>query len=129
MEKNDDGTGVAGHLPRVLLLEDDAGALTVLGGPLPTITADAILTATCDAARYAAATVGPFDIILADTILPDGDGVTVAVALKQLHGSGVIIMSGSKPRAGGLPVGVDVWLVKPVRMPELRRAIQLVATA
>jgi DNA-binding response OmpR family regulator len=27
----------------------------------------------------------------------------------------------------GLPEGVDLWLVKPVRLPELRRAIEALA--
>jgi DNA-binding response OmpR family regulator len=112
---------------RVLVLEDDADTLAFLGKLLMMINADAIPTATCEAARYAAATVGPFDVIIADATLPDGDGVALAVALKRSHGTAVVVMTGFEPPAEGLPDGVDLWLVKPVRLPELRRAIELIA--
>jgi CheY-like chemotaxis protein len=129
MDDKADMTGPIKRMPRVLVVDDNADTLVIMGRLLMKIPADAIPTASCDAARDAAATVGPFDVVIADVKLPDGDGIALAVALKRLHGSAVVILSAYDPPASGMPEGVDLWLAKPVRLPELRRAIQSVAKA
>jgi CheY-like chemotaxis protein len=117
------------RLPRVLVVEDHADTLVAVGKLLLKIPVDAIPATSCAAAHHAAATSGPFDVVIADMRLPDGDGIALAVALKRLHGTAVVIISAYDPPAGGMPEGVDLWLPKPVRLPELRRAIQSVAKA
>ncbi|MDB4877274.1 MAG: Response regulator receiver domain [Gemmatimonadetes bacterium] len=129
MDTKDNTRPAIVRMPRVLVVEDNADTLVVLGKLLLMIPADAIPTASCDAAREAAATVGPFDVVIADVKLPDGDGIALAVALNRLYGSAVVIMSAFDPPAAGMPEGVDLWLPKPVRLPELRRAMQSLAKA
>src|SRR4051794_2451739 len=115
------------RMPRVLVVEDHADTLVVVGKLLLMIPADAIPAASCAAAHHAAATSGPFDVVIADMKLPDGDGIALAVALKRLHGTAVVIMSAFDPPTDGMPDGVDLWLPKPVRLRELRRAMQSLA--
>jgi DNA-binding response OmpR family regulator len=112
---------------RVLVLEDDPDTLVLLGKFLGTIPADAVPAATCAAARYAAQTLGPFDIIIADAKLPDGSGIELAIALQREKGCATIILSGSDRPEGELPAGVDLWINKPVRLPQLEKAIRALA--
>jgi DNA-binding response OmpR family regulator len=111
-------------LRRVLLLETDPQALVTLGHLLSAISLDAFPTASCAAARYAAGTVGPFDIFIADAELPDGSGIDLASALRAQQGCATIIMSSVNPPDGELPAGINRWLVKPVGMPQLEDAIR-----
>ena len=117
------------RLPRVLVLEDQADTLVSLGRLLSAIPVDAIPTATCDAARYAAKTLLAFDVLIADAILSDGSGVEVAQELSRDYGCAVVIMSAVQPPPQGLPDGIDLWLVKPIELPQLRQAIQSLAGA
>jgi DNA-binding response OmpR family regulator len=117
------------RLPRVLVLEEHADTLVSLGKLLSDIPVDAIPTATCNAARYAAKTLGAFDVLIADAVLSDGDGVEVAIELCRKYGCAVLIMSNLDPPADGLPDEVDLWLVKPILLPQLRTAIQSLAGA
>lgn len=117
-------TGGEVRLPRVLVLEDDSDTLIVLGRMLSMVRADAVPANCCAAARAAVETSGPFDLILADGQLPDGDGVELAIALKSEHGCATVVMSGSDPPEDGLPAGVDLWLVKPVRLEQLQNAVR-----
>jgi DNA-binding response OmpR family regulator len=117
------------RLPRVLVLEEHADTLVSLGRLLSAIPVDAIPTASCNAARYAAKTLGAFDVLIADAVLSDGDGVAVALELSRNYGCAVVIMSTFDPPAEGLPDGIDLWLVKPILLPQLRSAIQTLAGA
>lgn len=117
----------AATMPRALVLDDDPDTLALLGKLLSAIPVDAIPAATCAAARYAAQTVGPFDLIICDARLPDGNGVDVAIALQRQNGCATVIMSGDPAPDGGLPVGVDLWIMKPIRLPELEQAIKTLA--
>jgi DNA-binding response OmpR family regulator len=119
----------AQRLPRVLVLEEHADTLVSLGKLLSAIPVDAIPTATCNAARYAAKTLGAFDVLIADATLSDGDGVEVAIELCREYGCAVLIMSSVDPPTSGLPDEVDLWLVKPILLPQLRTAIQTLARA
>jgi DNA-binding response OmpR family regulator len=115
------------RLPRVLVLEEHADTLVSLGRLLSAIPVDAIPTATCNAARYAAKTLGAFDVLIADAVLSDGDGVEVAIELCRQYGCAVLIMSNVDPPDSGLPDEVDLWLVKPILLTQLRSAIQSLA--
>ncbi len=117
------------RLPRVLVLEEHADTLVSLGKLLSAIPVDAVPTASCNAARYAAQTLGAFDILIANATLTDGNGVELATELCRKHGCAVVIMSSFDPPAEGLPEGVDLWLVKPILFPQLRRAIETLAGA
>ena len=109
--------------PRVLILEDHVDTLALMGRLLADLPIDAVPTASCSGARYAAKTLGQFDILITDITLDDGDGLALAQELKRDHNCAVVIMSGFDPPADGLPQGIDLWLTKPVRMPELKKAI------
>jgi DNA-binding response OmpR family regulator len=109
--------------PRVLVLEDHADTLAFLGKILSDLPIDAVPTASCTAARYAAKTLGDFDILIADITLDDGDGLELARELKRDHHCAVVVMSGLDIPLEGPPPWVDLWLVKPVRLPELKQAI------
>ena len=83
---------------------------------------------TC-AARYAARTLGPFDVVIADADLADGDGLELAAELKRTHGCRTLIVSthdSPAPDAGGpnLPDGIDLWIANPVRLSALRKALR-----
>jgi CheY-like chemotaxis protein len=110
--------------PRVLVLEDDADTLAFLGRLLAVLHVESVPTATCVAARYAAKTLGSFDLLLSDRSLADGDGVELALELKQKHECAVVIMSGYDAPPEGKPQGIDLWLVKPVSLAQLTQAIQ-----
>ena len=124
MIDNDRMTGGDVRLPRVLVLEDDSDTLIFLGRMLSMVPADAVPANCCAAARAAMQTSGPFDLILADGQLPDGDGVELAIALKSEQGCATVVMSGTDPPEEGPPAGVDLWLVKPVRLEQLKNAIR-----
>jgi CheY-like chemotaxis protein len=115
------------RLPRVLVLEDHADTLAFLGHILSALPVDAIPTASCNAARYAARTLGAFDILITDVTLEDGDGIALARELKQAHHCAVVVMSGHDAPPDGPPPWVDLWLVKPVRLPDLKQAIDTLA--
>jgi CheY-like chemotaxis protein len=115
------------RLPRVLVLEDHADTLVFLGRILSSLLVDAVPTASCSAARYAAKTLGAFDILITDVTLDDGDGVELAKELKRDHGCAVVVMSGHDAPPEGPPKWVDLWLVKPVRLPDLQQAINTLA--
>jgi DNA-binding response OmpR family regulator len=95
-------------MPRVLVVDDDADTLTFLGKMLSKIPADGVPTVTCAAADYALRTLGAFDIIIADLILPDGHDVDVVSRAKRKDGCSTVIMSGYDAPNDGLPDGVNL---------------------
>ncbi len=77
------------------------------------------------------ATRGPFDLLVLDVMLPDGDGFSL---LEQLRGKGLdtsaIFLSARgevADRIRGLNLGADDYLVKPFAFAELLARIQAVA--
>ena len=71
-----------------------------------------------DAERWMA--IHPFDILLLDLGLPDGDGLSWLKSLTSIHNKGVIITtarSDALSRISGVRAGADVYLIKPV-LPE-----------
>jgi two-component system, OmpR family, response regulator len=113
----------AGTNPRVLVVDDDPDTLVFLGKLLSQIPVDAVPTASCATARYAMTTIGQFDIVIADKVLPDGDGAALAAEFQRDHGCRTVIISGHDEPHDGLPEGVDLWVCKPVDLKRLKKAV------
>ncbi|ALK88371.1 response regulator [Limnohabitans sp. 63ED37-2] len=107
---------------RVLIVEDDTGIATGLAATLRGSGYAVDVTATL-ALASAALRVEPFDLVLLDLSLPDGDGLDW---LRQVRSSGsvmpVLIMTARDAlpdRVAGLDEGADDYLVKPFEPEEL----------
>ena len=107
---------------RVLIVEDDAGIATGLAATLKDSGYAADVTPTL-AQASAALSVEPFDLVLLDLSLPDGDGLDW---LRQLRSAGrvmpVLIMTARDAlpdRVAGLDEGADDYVVKPFEPEEL----------
>ena len=111
-------------LPRVIVVEDHADTLVMMGKLLSMVPVDGLPVASCAAARHAARTLGAFEVAIADVTLPDGDGVELLAELKRTYQCRTVAMSGYDPPEGSLPPGVDLWIAKPVDLRGLRRAIE-----
>ncbi len=118
MTTHANGTGTM----RVLIVEDDAGIATGLAATLRASGYAVDVTATL-ALASAALRVEPFDLVLLDLSLPDGDGLDW---LRQVRRSGsvmpVLIMTARDAlpdRVAGLDEGADDYVVKPFEPEEL----------
>ncbi len=118
MTTHANGTGTM----RVLIVEDDAGIATGLAATLRASGYAVDVTATL-ALASAAVRVEPFDLVLLDLSLPDGDGLDW---LRQVRRSGsvmpVLIMTARDAlpdRVAGLDEGADDYVVKPFEPEEL----------
>ncbi len=107
---------------RVLIVEDDAGIATGLAATLKASGYAVDVTPTL-ALASAALRVEPFDLVLLDLSLPDGDGLDW---LRQVRSSGsvmpVLIMTARDAlpeRVAGLDEGADDYVVKPFEPEEL----------
>lgn len=115
--------GQGGGMPRVMVVEDHADTLVLMGRMLSMVRVDGVPVATCAAAREAARTLGRFDVVIADVTLPDGDGVELLAEFKGRYGCRTVALSGYDAPEGGIPAGVDLWMSKPVNVAELRQAV------
>jgi DNA-binding response OmpR family regulator len=122
-QKQGENGGLNGA-PRVLVVEDHADTLVLLGKLLAKIPVDAIPTQDCAGARAAAQRFGRFDLVIADHGLPDGNGAELLAELKQQIGCATIVVSGHPRPVGGLPAGVDQWVPKPVDLAALTRVVR-----
>ena len=118
MTTHTNGTGTM----RVLIVEDDAGIATGLAATLKASGYAVDVTSTL-ALASAALRVEPFDLVLLDLSLPDGDGLDW---LRQVRRSGsvmpVLIMTARDAlpdRVAGLDEGADDYVVKPFEPEEL----------
>ena len=109
-------------LPRVLIVEDDVDTLNMMGKLLARVPVENVAVTSCCAARTAARE-GPFDVVISDVGLSDGDGVDLVLELKQQYGCRTVVMSGYDAPDAGTPGGVDFWLPKPVDLSQLARAL------
>src|SRR5882762_5632148 len=103
-------------MPRVLVVDDEAGVRTALGRGLTAEGLDVVTAADGPTALHAALTM-TFDVILLDIIIPGLSGYRV---LQQLRAQGVdtpvLLISakdGEVDQADGLDLGADGYLVKP----------------
>lgn len=66
-------------------------------------------------------------LILTDLHLPDGDGISLAAAIKKSHpAANVVLFTGESFDADkGLPAYVDSWLLKPLSLVDLRRELRV----
>lgn len=118
---------------RALVVEDDAGIATGLQASLKQAGYAVDVCADMHEA-WAALCVEPFDVVLLDLGLPDGDGLDLLARLRRQpapvagrvalprHDTPVIIMTardGVSDRIGGLDSGADDYLVKPFDANEL----------
>lgn len=69
------------------------------------------------------ATIGGYDLILLDIMLPEKDGLAVCSSLRQKHINGPILMLTARDalddRVKGLDSGADDYLIKPFEVDEL----------
>ena len=116
---------------RALVVEDDPGIASGLAASLRQAGYAVDQCATIHAA-WAALSVEPFDVLLLDLGLPDGDGLDLLARLRRVapnsRGAGpqpdlpVLIMTardGVSDRVGGLDGGADDYIVKPFDANEL----------
>jgi len=112
--------------PRILIVEDDA----VTGQEiLSVLTADARpeLCGTLAAAEARMA-AHPFDLVVLDRMLPDGDGATAIARLRAAcPGAMVLVLSAlgqASSRIEGLDLGADDYLAKPFEPGELAARVR-----
>jgi DNA-binding response OmpR family regulator len=98
-------------VPRIILMDDDNGVLTAVGRLLTSMRMDVTPVATCTGAYFAAAHVRS-DLLIADQVLPDGDGVACAAELKARYGFATLVYS-AQVRPAGTVEGIDAWVNKP----------------
>lgn len=72
----------------------------------------------------------PYDVVLLDLMLPDGDGLEVLRQLKKEHTHcGVLILTAKDAlddKLEGLNLGADDYLTKPFHLPELNARIKAI---
>jgi two-component system OmpR family response regulator len=115
---------------RVLLVEDDE----VLGDAVRTYVrrqGHAVDWAMTREAAEASLATAPYDLVLLDLRLPDGNGLDILKRMRgRLDATPVIIMTAHdqvSDRIAGLNAGADDYLVKPVDLGELQARIQAVS--
>ncbi len=123
---------------RVLVVEDDAGIASGLSVSLRQA-GYAVDVCTTLATAWAALCVEPFDVMLLDLGLPDGDGLDLLARLRRLGERGpgtgslpqsdmpVLIMTardGVSDRISGLDSGADDYIVKPFDANELQARLR-----
>lgn len=107
---------------RILLIEDEPEMASVLKTALERhdVVVDHVSTL---ADAEAMAKFEPFDAIVLDRRLPDGDGLSLIPRLRALHVSAPVIaltaMGSLDDRVSGLDAGVDDYMVKPFATEEL----------
>ena len=97
---------------RVIHLDDDVRVLKAIGRLLKTMDINVVSVPSCAAARHAAAEVSDPDLIIADRMLPDGDGVACAAELRARYGCATLVLSASVEPEGPVE-GIDRWMKKP----------------
>lgn len=64
----------------------------------------------------------PFDLVLLDLVLPDGDGISVCRRIRERHRMPIVILSTRRQlddRVAGLETGADDYIVKPFEPREM----------
>lgn len=115
---------------RLLLIEDDVETASFIVDGLASEGHDLIVVGEGRGGMVAALD-GPFDIILADRMLPDMDGVEMIAAIRAAGIRTPVLMltalGSIQDRVAGLHGGADDYLVKPFAMAELSARIAALA--
>jgi len=110
---------------RVLIVEDHDDSREMLEHLLSAHGHAVVAAASCGQAREAAARQ-PFDMVICDIALPDGDGVELMRALRRDYLMTTIALSAltqAQDVARCEKAGVHAFLPKPIRIEELIRTI------
>ena len=109
----------------VLLVEDHADTRSVLGVLLNRCGCQTVTAKNLKDARSRLKDM-PFDILISDLNLPDGDGLHLVQEAKQGRKLKAIAITGrasDEERDQGLKAGFDYYLTKPIDYQELKNAI------
>ena len=110
---------------RVLIVEDDPG----IAGSLERGLTRAGYTATVVGTAADALAADPYDAVLLDLGLPDGDGVELCATLRERSDAAILVITarGEEPdRVAALDAGADDYIVKPFGFAELMARIRAV---
>jgi len=116
---------------RLLVIEDHEPTMAVLARLLRRHGHDVLTACTVQGALLLAST-HPFDLVISDIGLPDGNGIDLMRQLTKDYGLRGIALSGygmAVDRAKTQQAGFLAHLVKPINFDQLHRVLQGVATA
>ena len=112
---------------RLLLVEDDTRLAGLLLRGLRAEGYAVDVAATAEEARWLA-TENPFDVLIFDVMLPDGDGFALCQELRQAGNWTPVLMLTARDsvndRVRGLDAGADDYLVKPHSFAELAARVR-----
>jgi DNA-binding response OmpR family regulator len=111
---------------KVLLVEDHSDTRSVLGMLLNRCGCQTVTAKNLNDARRRLKEM-PFDILISDLNLPDGDGIDLVREAKKTHALKAIALTGRtsvEERKEGLEAGFDCYLTKPIDFHELRIALR-----
>lgn len=107
---------------KILYVEDDERAAKAVGD-IAREHGDTLIWESSGSAATRRAGIEPFDIIILDRMLVDGDGLAIARRLRESGvGTPILMLSAlgrSSDRADGLDAGADDYLAKPFEAAEL----------
>jgi DNA-binding response OmpR family regulator len=110
---------------RVLIIEDDPG----IAGSLERGLTRAGYAAAAVGSAAEALTAEPYDVVLLDLGLPDGDGTELCATLRDRSDAAILVITarGEEPdRVAALDAGADDYIVKPFGFAELMARIRAV---
>src|SRR5689334_12011977 len=115
---------------RVLLVEDDPQLATIIESGLKEHSFEVVREATAPAGS-SRATLGTYDIIILDVMLPGGDGFSLCRDLRRRGiGTPVLMLTARDAvddRVSGLDAGADDYLTKPFAFRELVARVHALA--
>lgn len=113
--------------PRILVVEDDAPLRTMLEEELTTDGYDVVAVGTVGEGLFFAEE-DPFDLLILDLNLPDGDGIEIAERLNGRSDLPIIMLTARADldsRLQGLYAGAADYVAKPFALPELRARVHV----
>lgn len=116
--------------PRVVLVEDDAELRDEILIPGLQEAGFKVTPASSVAHLYECLRGGPFDIVVLDVGLPDGDGFEVARHVRSMSSVGIVLLTGrgsDADRVLGLGAGADIYLAKPIEVDVLVATLRSLA--
>ncbi|HWI29243.1 MAG TPA: response regulator [Stellaceae bacterium] len=110
-------------MPRILLVEDDPDVRPLLEHILQTEAGYSVTSAESLTIGLRLIAEQPFDLLITDVNLPDGSGLRLADKAKELGVPAVVLTGYGLSLKPGTLSAYD-YLLKPVRPPELLKAIR-----